>query len=314
MHKLIQQFLLLLILLTACGPASATTGAPATATFPPTKQVTQMSTNFLKTIIPLEPESTLIRNTDGMIMVYVPAGEFTMGSNTDDALVECQKFRSDCSRDWFVNEAPPHQVYLDAYYIDKFEVSNAQYKICVESGGCVQPLENSYSRSSYYGNSQYDDYPVIYVNWNLAQAYCEWAGATLPTEAQWEKAARGTDGRTYPWGEGIDCEKANFGICNKGDTTTVGSYPDGASPYGALDMAGNVMEHVNDWYDSEYYLQSPLKNPKGPSNGNGHVVRDGAWTSYAFSLRTSARNHSDVAGKAIIYTIGFRCAHSGTIP
>jgi len=187
-------------------------------------------------------------------MVYVPVGEFTMGSTADDALVECQKFQSNCSRDGFINEAPPHQVYLDAYYIDKFEVSNAQYQTCVESGRCVQPLKNSYSRSGYFGNNQYDKYPVIYVNWDQAQAYCEWAGATLPTEAQWEKAARGTDGRTYLWWEGIDCKKANFGTCNMGDTTAVGSNPNRASPYGALDMAGNVMEYVNDWYDSKYYL------------------------------------------------------------
>jgi eukaryotic-like serine/threonine-protein kinase len=282
----------LCILLTACGPAPAATSAPAIETVMPTMEMAVTNTPEVSTTP--ESKSTLIREKDDMEMVYIPAGKFTMGSGMGDS-----------------DEVPVHTVYLDAYYIDKFEVSNAQYRACVESGACDRPIGNSYTCSSYYGNSQYDNYPVIYVNWNQAKAYCDWAGAALPTEAQWEKAAQGTDG-PYPWGEGIDCTKANYRACNMGDTTAVGSYPDGASPYGALDMAGNVMEFVNDWYSYNYYSQSPDNNPTGPASGDGRVVRGGAWYDDTNIMRTSTRSHGDPNGR--IYGLGFRCARNAASP
>jgi len=144
-------------------------------------------------------------------MRLVPAGEFTMGSIKEV-------------------EQPVHTVYLDTFYMDAYEVTNAHYKACVDAGGCTPPQKlGSSTHSIYYGNSNFDYYPVIYVNWNQAKAYCEWRGANLPTEAQLEKAARGIDERTRPWGEGIDCNKANYFGC-VGDTTKVGSYEGGKSP------------------------------------------------------------------------------------
>jgi serine/threonine-protein kinase len=209
------------------------------------------------------------------------------------------------------NERPAHTVTLDAFWIDKTEVTNAQYRRCVEGGGCTAPgSSSSASRNSYYGNGSFDNYPVIYVNWNQASAYCRWAGARLPTEAEWEKAARGTDGRQYPWGNQYpDCQRANCG-CQEGgcvgDTNQVGSYPAGASPYGALDMGGNVYEWVADWYDGGYYASSPANNPQGPNAGDGRVVRGAGWVNEGSFLRTVWRHHSDPASGSPDF--GFRCA------
>ncbi|MGV8025596.1 MAG: SUMF1/EgtB/PvdO family nonheme iron enzyme [Anaerolineaceae bacterium] len=234
--------------------------------------------------------STMLSPRDGMTMMYVPAGEFLMGSE-----------------DGYSDEIPVHTVYLDAYWIDQTEVTNAQYQQCVEEGACSFPYESSsYSRNNYYGNSTYADYPVIYVDWNQANDYCEWAGRRLPTEAEWEKAARGTDGRTYPWGEkSPNADLANY---NVGDTIEIGSYPAGASPYGALDMAGNVWEWVADWYDGSYYAFSPVENPQGPASGDYRIVRGGSWDGFEKYLRPAFRGNyaRDYSGNAL----GFRCALS----
>ena len=225
-------------------------------------------------------------------MVYVPAGEFTMGSNDGDSY-----------------DKPIHTVALDAYWIDRTEVTNVMYAICVQVGDCQTPSNTSSStRNSYYGNSQYADYPVIYVDWNTAQTYCGWAGARLPTEAEWEKAARGTDERTYPWGSSSPGSSLLNYNQSVGDTTAVGSYPAGVSPYGALDMAGNVWEWVNDWYGETYYSQSPSSNPQGPVSGNDRVLRGGSWGSYVGDFRSAVRSgyYPTVFNK----NIGFRCVLS----
>ena len=238
----------------------------------------------------------------GVVMRFVSAGKFTMGS--DEAISPKQ-------------ERPAHAVYLDAFYIDKYEVTNKLYKACVDAGICQPPLGfNSFTRSSYYDNPEFDNYPVIAVGWNMAKTYCEWRGAQLPTEAQWEKAARGNHERTYPWGEGISCDKANYWPKDEaciGDTMEVGAYEGNISPYGVYDMAGNVMEWVADWYSDTYYSDSPASNPLGPASGSGEerVFRGGSWMSNDQGLRTTSRHWIwNGFGHVPYYSqeLGFRCA------
>ena len=224
-------------------------------------------------------------------MVYVSAGEFNMGSESGAN-----------------DERPVHMVFLDAYYIDRTEVTNAQYGACVGAGACSPPDQHqSRIRDSYYGNRSFDNHPVIYVNWEDARFYCAWAGKQLPTDAQWEKAARGTDNPTYPWGEGIRCDRANYAGCT-GDTQAVGSYPSGASPYGVLDMAGNVQEWVADFYQSRYYEGSPASNPPGPATGTYRVTRGGSLTSNEYDLRVADRSY--VYPHYHLFNTGFRCVKS----
>ena len=286
-------------------PKTTTTQRPATqiiavnSPVPPT-ETTRPNASSTKTRTPgPTPLPTEITDSKDVQMMLVPADEFTMGSNTG----------SD-------DESPAHTVYLDAYYIDKYEVTNAYYiaynATCVGAGECRWPYPGSSTRSSYIGRPQYDNYPVIYVSWFEAKAYCEWRGARLPTEAEWEKAARGVDGRTYPWGEEIDCSLANYAHCTGsnltgGDTMAVGSYIDGISPYGLYDMGGNVWEWVEDWYSRTYYQNSPDANPPGPDSGDYRVLRGGAWNIGGDS--SVASSHRYFYGPSAKYdNIGFRCA------
>ncbi len=223
-------------------------------------------------------------------MLYVPEGEFIMGSDgpSGETLSICQQNSSRCNPSQFEDQKPIHKVVLDAYWIDKTEVTNAMYVLCVKANGCQEPKSSKYPNNmpNYsYDNPQYANYPVIFVSWNYANAYCNWAGGRLPTEAEWERVARGSrsDTLAFPWGNVLSCHYANsidettFTYC-VGSTSPVGSYPDGASPYpyGALDMAGNVAEWVNDWYRSTYYSSSPSSNPTGPSGGELRVLRGGS--------------------------------------
>jgi formylglycine-generating enzyme required for sulfatase activity len=229
-----------------------------------------------------------------MVLVYVPEGTFTMGY-----------FGSDQG-----DERPEHPVYLDAYWIDKTEATNAMYARCVADKTCNPPqFLKSNTRKKYYGNPEFADFPVIYVSWEDAKKYCEWAGRDLPTEAQWEKAARGPDGRLYPWGN-TQPKNTLLNYLNSGlkDTSKVGSYPEGASIYGAMDMAGNVYEWVNDWYSPVYYQSLPSENPLGPVSGTFRVARGGAWGYAAEYARTSYRNR--YTPDRSFFSYGFRCALS----
>ncbi|MBN8657701.1 MAG: SUMF1/EgtB/PvdO family nonheme iron enzyme [Anaerolineae bacterium] len=264
-----------------------TTEASITKT--PEATSTAVSITLAPTNLPTE-----IIDAEGLKMRLVPAGEFKMGSEN-----------------WESDEAPIHQVYLDAYYMDVYEVTNIAYIACVNTGYCYKPAYNySLSRTNYYGYSEFNDFPVVYVDWTQASLFCSWRGASLPTEAQWEKAARGTDERIYPWGNEVDCSKANYfdetGGCNRTDTAKVGSYEDGKSPYGIYDLSGNVWEWVADWYSETYYQNSPLKNPSGPGLSGSQlfrVLRGGAWHNNA--MRSS--NRLQYLQYASDWNIGFRC-------
>ncbi len=281
-------------------PAFTQTTALVTTRISPALTPTLMPTS---TRIPTAtPYPTEIVDAKGVPMRFVPAGEFTMGSERSD------------------NERPVHTVYLDAFYIDKYEVTNAYYQACVDAGDCTPPeYTSSYTRPHYYGNFEFGSYPVIYVSRNQAETYCKWRGASLPTEAQWEKAARGIDGRTYPWGENITCHDANFYYYKRyiyghfycvGDTITVG-YHDEETPFGIYDMAGNVWEWVADWYSATYYQNSPSSNPTGPASGEYHVVRGGSWNSDHRELVSSNRRVMTNPFGGIAYNdVGFRCARS----
>lgn len=229
-------------------------------------------------------------------MILIPAGEFKMGCNSEhNGGISCR-----------ASELPAHLVYLNAYKIDRFEVTNKKYATCVSAGVCTPPPSvSSRTRSSYYGNPTYNDYPVVWISWTQASTYCGWLGKRLPTEAEWEKAARGTTELSYPWGDqSPNCSLANVASC-VGDTTKVGSYLSGASVYGALDMSGNVYEFVYDWYGSTYYQESPYENPTGPQFGTTKVLRGGGAVLSSEHLRTAFRGNGLIEGFDLL---GFRCA------
>lgn len=216
-------------------------------------------------------------------MVFVPPGDFMMGSIG---------------------------VYLDAFWIDKTEVTNGMYAECVKARKCNSPHSyGSWRRSSYYGSTIFSNYPVIFVSWTDAKDYCTWVGGQLPTEAQWEKAARGTDGRQFPWGNDDPSGLVGFLNYHGQDTTEVGTYPNGASPYGALDMAGNVSEWVADWFSDSYYSNPARSNPSGPDSGQYRVWRGGSWANTSADwIRTYSRtgNLPTDYGSGL----GFRCARN----
>jgi formylglycine-generating enzyme required for sulfatase activity len=248
-------------------------------------------------------------------MVLVAAGEFLMGEDGDVIFQDCKQESERCSRDHFMDQEPVHKVWVDDFYIDIYEVTNAQYKECVNSNVCTKPDRQLESNPSYYDNTKFDDYPVVFISWHMASQYCEWRNARLPTEAEWEKAARGNEeGKVYPWGDDPPAcaigayDGATFYDCNPEteNPTHVGSY--GPNGYGLFDMIGNVSEWVMDWYSATYYDDSPYSNPLGPSSGNHRIHRGGSWQHYLYATRNSMRTDRS-PGDAFSYN-GFRCARS----
>lgn len=223
-------------------------------------------------------------------MVLVPAGHFRMGSARG-----------------LVSEAPEHPVLLDAFYLDRFEVTNADYQACVEAGVCrVARLSVSFTRASYRDNPEFANYPVIGVTWDDASAYCQWAGKRLPSEAEWEYAASGPENYTWPWGNEFELERS---AASGRDTQPVASFPAGVSPFGAYNMAGNVAEWVADVYDLDFFETSPPANPLAAGEGYFRIYRGGSFqvtdgNNYTTSRRiVKQRTYYDV-------DIGFRCAQS----
>lgn len=304
---------------------------------------------------------TQIRPRDGMVMVYVPAGQFEMGmsdAQVDQILRVCNEGNNDCVRADFENQQPAHTVALDAFWIDQTEVTNSQFAAFLNEQGnrseevnaqFAEWLMDHSSYSSVYNQfegqvywlepgqyglieqvgeefqpeSGYADYPVIEVSWFGAAAYCNWVGGRLPTEAEWAYAARGPDSLLFPWGDAFDGNLLNYRDASfvfqpfDRDTTyddgfaqwaPVGTYPDGTSWVGTLDMVGNVWEWVNDWYDDDYYARSPVENPQGPATAgpyNLRVRRGGSWFDSAWGITTHRRGEPPSSLR--IHWVGFRC-------
>lgn len=311
----IASFVLILIILTACGGTPASIVEP---TSPPPPEPTITATP--------EPSlgSSRVNPVDGAVLVYVPEGDFLRGSDHQEAS--------------FV-EKPQRSIYLDAFWIYQHPVTNAQFAAFVETSGYQTTAEDAGWSWAYDGDSSVemegaawqspagpgstiagmDDYPVLHVSWFDAQAYCAWADGRMPTEAEWGKAARGDDGRDYPWGDSpVTGERANYCDVNcpfewadadQDDgylgPSPVGSYPAGASPYGAMDMVGNVWEWAADWFSEIYYEFSQEDNPQGSSSGETRAVRGGSWYNNASSMRVTFRH--GFPPDLTIDMLGFRC-------
>ena len=277
------------------GPQTPRPSAIPTSIPSPTPTAAALAAPSLPTVTSTASQVTSAK--DGMTLIAIPAGDFLMGSDSADA---------SASND----SKPVHTVTLDAYWIDQSEVTNAMYIDCVAAGACPEPMwTRSDSRVNYLGNPAFSNYPVVGVSWGEASSYCAWVGGRLPTEAEWEKAARGENGWLFPWGnDPPTAERANYDSLNL-DTAAVGSYPLGTSPYGLFDMAGNAWEWVADWYSTNYYETSLAESPLGPETGTERVVRGGDWQSIEVFLRTTNRDPL-LPGRHSIH-IGFRCVRPG---
>jgi len=304
MKKLIPVITIFVLLLTACGGGAAQPTAISLPTAAPTA-----ADNAAQQPNAGKAGDVQTSPADAMQMAFVPSGSFYMGGVDTDAQPD---------------EKPAHNVTMSGFWMDKLEVTNGMYTLCIKAGKCTPPREfKSSTRKNYFGNADFADFPVINVSWGDADNYCQWAGRRLPTEAEWEYAARGSaDYRRFPWGDQSPSSQANFNYSVR-DTAKVGSYPAGASPFGILDMAGNVWEWVADYYDPNYYGGSPSQNPTGPSvavgQGLRRVLRGGSWVENFKDLRVSNRGYASspdltadsqsakYKGEANDHT-GFRCA------
>jgi eukaryotic-like serine/threonine-protein kinase len=308
MKKVFPILMVFVLFLSACGAgADAEPTAIPLATAAPTAVPVAVATE--KPVQNAQVGDERVSPVDGMPQVFIPTGSFQMGGLDQDA------------KD---NEKPARPVTISAFWMDKLEVTNAMYGLCVQAGVCQLPRElGSSTRPSYFANADFSDYPVIFVSWEDAKTYCSWAGRRLPTEAEWEYAGRGTDFRRYPWGDQSPTNNlANYDYDVR-DTSRVGSYPAGASAFGVLDMSGNVWEWVSDFYNDSYYEGGPSQNPTGPATASVHglrrSIRGGSWQDSYKDVRVSNRGFSiapdlTADSKSEKYKgeannrIGFRCA------
>jgi len=258
-------------------PTSTPAQAMETATEIPSPTATSQPT------VTATPDTIRVSPKDGMTQIQIPSGTFFMGG--------MDVYREN-------DEQPAHEVVIDSFWMDQVEVTNGMYELCVRAGACRLPKESrSDNREEYFNAAPFRDYPVVHVAWYDANAYCQWAGRRLPTEAEWERAARGDDKRNYPWGDEAPNQFNSNSLNIVGDTTRVGSYPEGASPFGVLDMAGNVWEWVADYYKPNYYAIAPLENPQGPTREEARsdlrVIRGGSFQEDGIFLRLANRSFLD---------------------
>jgi formylglycine-generating enzyme required for sulfatase activity len=242
-------------------------------------------------------------------MLLVPGATFWMGCNASIDTM-CSGPGAVVDGESPADELPYHQVSVPAFYLDTTHVSQGDYEPCVRATACTAPTSD-------WSPGARASYPVHFVTWPQADQFCAWAGKRLPTEAEFELAARGTDGRVYPWGnDPPTCDRANFAphgarcapLVNATSTEPVGSHSTNAGPYGHLDLAGNLWQWMSDWYSPTYYASSPSSDPRGPSTGDAHAKRGGSLIDEAFRLRTSRRWHHPTNDP--VEDVGFRCAKS----
>jgi len=274
---------------TPVSPETVVPTEPSIQTKEPTATVEVTDTpesTITPVIIPITGPSMEVGSSfvyvDGSTLLAVPGGEFIMGGDGSDN--------------------PEHPVVVDDFWIYSTEVTSQQYAFCVKLGGCTPPDLRIHPRYSY---QEYANHPVVGITYDQAAAYCSFMNGRLPTEAEWEKAARGSDGNRYPWGDSDPtCDMANFASCVKKPSFVL-RYPQGASPYGALDMAGNVFEWVADWYSADYYQNSPAENPPGPDTGVKRSVRSSSYESTGKDLQSTNRYFEDPVIRRS--DLGFRC-------
>ncbi len=273
--------LALVLLFSACAP-TATPETPTATLIPATATDTAVPT-----LAPVNlggpSAGTTVQWMDGGSLVYVPAGQFTMGSG--------------------IGDAPTHGVSLSAYWIQRTKVTNRMYALCVGVGVCKPPKQTP--GAAVYTDPAFADHPVVGVDWEQANTYCGWIGGRLPTEAEWEQAARGPGSQNFPWGnDQPTCNRLNYNYCESA-TTSVVAYPDSASPYGALDMAGNVFEWTWDWYSETYYATSPIQDPPGPADGLYKSIRGSSFESEPGQIPSATRHF--VSPAVARRDTGFRC-------
>ena len=326
-HKAITAVVILLALLTGCLETEPTDTpiSPTPTLAIPVVESPQPPNKLALPTVKVTPTSLLgdtwIRPSDGMTMINVSSGTFRMGSTQaeiEDAIILCKQHYSNCNRWYYQRESPQHMVFLDGFWLDQTEVTNTQFRQCVEDGECSEPLACKKGEPTYDDPSK-SDHPVVCVSWDEAQAYCEWTGGRLPTEAEWEYAFRGENGFIYPWGNAFDGTKLNYCDANCDiphadnhyddgyqKTAPSKSFPQDVSWGGALGMSGNVSEWVADWFGK--FSPESFSNPVGPTSGSQKMVKGCSWFFHPAYCRGAARASVDPDTRYDY--LGFRCVIS----